>query len=207
MANYQVAFDNANISLGAYFEQSKVDLIAYININDNNASINEIASLRCNQAYIDIVIPKVNQQNFVFVAYSHGVDDHLHASGTFYIRAGVNSSLFINSLFYSMSCDCGKSLGTTLINDGCLAFIGYNNIAWALRGVYTQLSIECDNFGIKRFISGDTIIDAYVAMKNNFNIQIDNLEQNGEILLASYLRKNRDALVIFGNEALTFGEF
>ncbi len=207
MANYQVAFDNADAGLGAYFEQSSEDLIRYISLHDNAATINKIDSPKCNQAYIDILIPQLNERKFLFVAYSHGMDDYLHANAVFYVRAGVNSNLFINSLFYSMSCSCGKSLAPALIKDGCLAFIGYDDLAWALNGTYAQISIECDNFGIKRFISGDNVKDAYIRMKNNFNTQIDYLLQQGEILLASYLRKNRDALVIFGNETLRFNEF
>jgi hypothetical protein len=207
MANYQIAFDNADSILGNYFEQSKVDLINFINTNDINHTINEIPSPQCNQAYIDIIIPQINHQNFIFVAYSHGMPDHLQANASFYVRSGVNSDIFTRSLFYSMCCHAGKHLGVALISSGCHAFIGYKDEAWALNSSNMQLSIECDNFGIKKFISGDTLQNSFEAMKQNFNIQIDALENNGEILAAAYLRRNRDVLIMLGNGNIRFSDF
>lgn len=207
MANYHIAYDNADAILGWYFEQSKVDLISYIAANDAGGLINEIASPQCNQAYIDIIIPQINARNFVFVAYSHGMSDHLQANASFYVRAGVNSDLFINSFFYSMCCHSGKHLGTALVLGGCHAFIGYNEEAYVLPGRFASIFIACDNFGIKRFISGNTLQDSFEAMKQNFNEQIDALANSGDIFEALYLRKNRDALVMFGNANTVFSSF
>lgn len=208
MANFQIAFDNHNLNLGYYFEESKKDIVAYINQACQNPLITEIPSPKCNQAYIDICIPQVNQNNFLFIAYSHGEPHRLIANGVLYVDLQLNAHLFVNSFFYSMSCHTGKALGPNLVNNhNCHAFIGYNDLAWILNGAYFQLSIDCDNYGLKQFISGAVLGDAFENMKKNFTIQIDILEQQGEIIFAGLLRKNRDALVFFGNKNLHFCSF
>jgi len=207
MANFHIAFDNDDLALGYYFEASKNDIVSYININCEGSTINEISSPRCNQAYIDLFIPQINNNNFLFIVYSHGKPNCLTANGNSFIDLDFNVHHFINSFFYSMSCHAGENLGFSLVDNKCHAFIGYNDIAWVLDGDYSNLCMDCDNYGIKKFISGSIISDAFEQMKNNFSTQIDFLEQKGEIIYAAYLRKNRDSLVLIGNKDLEFNLF
>jgi hypothetical protein len=207
MANFHIAFDHNNVRLGLYFEESKVDLINHINHRIPSSAVNEINSDRCSQAYIDIFIPTINVSNFIFVAYSHGLKNKLTANGGSYIESDINSNLFKNCFFYSMSCLTGIDLGKKLVANGSHSFIGYNDEASALLGSYMKLSIDCDNFGIKKFIDGSTIIEAFEMMKTNFTNSIDIAVENGETLRASLLRKNRDALVLYGEGTLTIADF
>ncbi|HNW70036.1 MAG TPA: hypothetical protein PKI01_06515 [Bacteroidales bacterium] len=208
MANFQIAFDNTDLELGHYFEASKDDLVVFINQNFQNPCINEIPSQKCNCAYIDYIISLQNTSNFLFLAYSHGNTDRLIANGEAYIRTGQNAHLFENSFFYSMSCLSAQVLGPALINEhNCLAFIGYNDESYAFDTAYKQLCIECDNFGIKKFIGGLNIGEAYNQMKDYFTFQVDILENAGEIIYAALLRKNRDCLVLIGDQNLLFNLF
>ena len=207
MVNFLVAFDNQDISLGKYFEQSKADIAKFINDNCDVANVHEIPSPLCNQAYIDIQMAGINARRFFFLAYTHGREDCLVAAGNYFIKRGINSHLFPKAFFYAMSCLTGKSLGGDLINNGCHVFIGFKEEAEALIGPYQNLSISCDNHAIKKFIQGLPAGECFQLMKENFTKEVDDLEANGEIILAAYLAFNRDALVFEGEADLVFSDF
>jgi len=207
MINIDIAFDGADADLGNYFEESKTDLISFISAIRNDHAINEISTMRCNQAYIDLRLPMINGSNYLFVCYSHGLDDSLVANGTFFIKKDVNCNLFINSFFYSMSCLTARQLSGSMLGHGCHAFIGYSEKAGALLGPFQNVSIDCDNYGIKRFFEGHTIGDSFALMKQNFDVQIDALTNAGEPLLAAELRANRDSLQLNGDSSLRIQHF
>jgi len=207
MINFHIAFDGLDVQLGNYFEVSKTDIVDFINTECNGHQIHEIPSNLCNQAYIDIRLPQINAKNFIFAVYAHGNDDELVSNGTFFIKKDINSSLFANAFFYSMSCLTGKELGRSLIETGSHAFIGYSIEAEALLGAYMQTSIDCDNHGLKNFIRGLKLQECFDKMKEHFTEKIDWLEENGEPLLAAYLLANKDALVLEGNGELTLTDF
>ena len=199
MAKINISFDHQDNELGHYFASSKVDIIDYIQKKKFGGLVHEINSLLCNEPYFDITFPKINNSNFVFVAYSHGRENELTINGNYYVHSDVNSHLFINSFFYAMACNCGIGLGKILIERGAKFFIGYKIEAEALLGEYMSVSIQCDNYGIKEFLNGETLLQSFLNMKENFSSQIDTLVENGEALRAAYLRKNRDALVFYGD--------
>lgn len=206
MARFNIAFDQVDAQLGHYFLASKNDLNAYLN-GAAEHTINEIPSHRCNVAYIDLYLPTINHQNFVFVAYSHGGVDCLSCSGAWYINSPANTHNFVNSFFYAMACNTAKTLGPELITKGCLAYIGYDDLAWALSEPNQQISIDCDNRGLKAFINGGTLAEAFEEMKNFFKISIANLIANGQLLAAGALRKNLAALRMHGNGDIRFEDF
>jgi hypothetical protein len=207
MINIDIAFDNGDVGLGDYFEQSKIDLVSFVHATRNDHLINEIPGPRCNQAYIDLRVPAINGGNFLFVCYSHGKEDSLTANGDFYIKKDVNCELFINSFFYSMSCLTAKELGVSLLGKGCHVFIGFKEEAGAFLGAYQSMSIACDNFAIKKFVEGYSIGESVALMKQNYTRQIDVLENDGEPMLAAELRANRDALWFDGDRNLTIDQF
>lgn len=207
MINFHIAFDELDVDLGNYFELSKKDLVDFINYECKDHQIHEIPANRCNQAYIDIRLPQINTLNYIFAVYAHGKDDELLSNNTFFIKKDVNSSLFANSFFYSMSCLTARALGKSLIAEGSHAFIGYSVEAEALLGVFMKTSIDCDNHGIKNFIRGLSLQECYERMKEHYTEKIDWLEGSGEPILAAYLLNNRDSLVLEGNGNLTMTDF
>lgn len=207
MINFHIVCDQDDVSLGNYFESSRLDIANFIFANCADNRIAEIPSTCCNLAYIDELLPQINTQNFIFVVYSHGGDDQLVSDGTHYIKKGVNHYLFSNSLFYAMSCLSGKELGAALVAHGSHVYIGYNEEVQALLGTYLQLSIDCDNHGLKNFISGKPIGECYDKMKEFFTEKIDELVAQGELVRALTLRFTRDALIFEGNRGLTIEDF
>lgn len=99
MINIVIAFDNQNITLGLYFDDCKKDIVDFFNEQDGlMQSCYEIPSPQCNMAYIDVAIPKLNSNPFVFIAYTHGIANGLRCNGNSFVSL-VNSHYFVNSLF------------------------------------------------------------------------------------------------------------
>lgn len=207
MINFHIAFDENDGALGDYFRNSKLDIANFIAAECANPIVHEIGSARCNQAYIDVRLPQINTQNYLFIAYSHGSDDSLLSAGSFFVKKDVNSALFINSFFYAMCCFTARELGSSLIASGCHGYIGYNTDASAFFPPHDQLCIDCDNHGLKNFIRGVTLVDCFTQMKDYFTQKIDELENDGQTLLAALLLSNREALEMHGNANLRLSDF
>lgn len=167
-------------------------------------SCSKIPSSQCNVAYIDMVIPIISVNPFIFIAYTHGIKDGLRCNGGSFVSVG-NCQHFINSLFYSTACLIGKKLGPELINRGCKAFVGFKEESEVFQNVsYRRTFMECDNFAIKMFISsGASIGESFDAMKNYYTTKIDRLMEFGEDpLFIGALTANRESLVFLGDRAL-----
>lgn len=207
MADFHIAFDEGDADLGQYFNDSRADIVTFIQNHHHSHRIREIPSARCNAAYIDMFFPTLGGANFLFLAYSHGNERCLTSNGGWYVDSPNNTYHFVNAFFYSMACDTGRVMGPELISRGCLAFIGYKDSAMALLGALQTVSIDCDNRGIKNFISGMTLGESVDEMKLFFRQEISRLTKNGDVLAAGYLRHNLACLVVEGDRALTFGRF
>ena len=145
---------------------------------------------------IDVTISSINSNPFIFIAYSHGNEKALCCGNENYIEKGVNAHNFGKSLFYTNACLVGKELGIHLIEQGCLAFVGYEKESYK----YTQpdkkeISKNCDNAGIISFLSDDiTIFEAYNQMKNYYTQQINKLEDFKDMVFAGDQDKTYSSL-------------
>ncbi|GHT17014.1 hypothetical protein AGMMS4956_20290 [Bacteroidia bacterium] len=206
MINFVVAYDNIDTKLGMYFEECKNQLLGLLEEHNElvNGNVCEIAGRQCNNAYIDIMIPKYNTNPFVFIAYSHGNEKALCCNANFYVDKNVNARHFVNSLFYTTACSAGKELGSYLVDSGCLAFVGYkNDINVYIKTDKKDISKNCDNAGIVAFLSENiTILEACKKMKTYYTQQIDKLENMKDMIFAGELVEARDALICLGNENL-----
>jgi hypothetical protein len=205
MINIIIAFDNQNSILGQYFEDCQKDIITLLDEQKHLINFcHQIPTPLCNVGYIDITMPILNSKPFIFIAYTHGVDDGLRCNGDSFISVN-NCQHFINSLFYSTACLIGKKLAPELINQGCKTFIGFKEASEVFENAsYRQIFIECDNFALKMFMISDTSIgESFDAMKNYYTNKIDRLMEFGEdpLYIASLIA-NREALICIGDKNL-----
>ncbi|MDP3463529.1 MAG: hypothetical protein Q8S18_12125 [Bacteroidales bacterium] len=205
MINLVVVSDDRNIELGFYFSKCSENIVDFF--NDNNSKLNgnviHISSNNCNQCFIDLEISKLNSAPFVFIAYSHGDETSLRCSGNTYVKSGLNTEKFNKSLFYTNSCLTGKELGKDLVENGCTAFIGYEEETYSFYNKdYIDTLVNCDNSGITTFFLENISIDvAYKRMKNYYTNKIDKYIEI-DPFFASYLVKYREALVLYGRTDL-----
>ena len=206
MINIIVAYDNQDDNLGTYFEDCKDQLIEVLTEHNRfvNGDVREITGVRCNSAFIDITIPSYNTHPFIFIAYSHGNEIALYSGEGCYVEKNMNAHHFRNSLFYTTACSVGKDLGPHLIEQGCLAFVGYKNEIHAYKKEERkEISKKCDNAGIIAFLSDDiTVFEAYTRMKDYYTQQIDRQEQVKDMLFAGDLVEARNSLVCLGDKNL-----
>lgn len=205
MINVAIAFDDKDENLGNYFLNCKDDISGFF--NDQKHLLKEtpifFPSEKCDQTNIDVEIAKINVAPFIFIAYSHGNENSLRCNGNSYVKKGINTNNFSKSLFYTNSCLSGKHLGKELVDNGCFAFIGYvEEIEAPLDKGYEAISINCDNSGIKTFLSDDIPISkAFTRMRNYYTKNIDKY-RDIDPFFAAMLVKNRESLVFHGNNEL-----
>lgn len=203
MIEFIIAYDEENDSLGNYFNDCQQDITDLLE-NNVNVTLQHIPSRQCNAAYIDIRISALTPNPFIFVAYSHGIEDALKCKGDSFISLN-NCHHFIHSLFYSTACLIGRELGNELITKGCKAFIGFiekSTVSFVEQ--FQRTFIQCDNYALHAFMTMDniTIGGAFEMMKDFYTSQIDRILELGDPICAGYLMKNRDALVCLGDKNL-----
>lgn len=212
MISVNIAFDNRDARLGDFFRQCKEDLIRFLedhqidNGNNTEYDVHEMHSGRCNAVYIDARLPVINENNFLFIAYSHGDVNCLTAGGSYYIDSITNSQLFKNSFFYAVACHVGAGLGPTVVEKGSHAFIGYSE-PYVVPNQYIPLLINCLNVGVKMFFIGHTAKESFRLMGQYYDQKIDELTAFDALIPASMLVRNREALVFLGREDLTIADF
>ena len=113
--------------------------------------------------------------------------------------------LFSGSLFYSFSCLASLELGTSLIDNGCRAFVGYRNEA-AIWTTYQNVFVECANHAMRMFSAGLPLSSAFDKMIEKHNEKIDEIYTE-DFFVASIIADNRDGLVLLGDEKITIKDF
>ncbi len=199
MIKFILAYDENDTQMGRFFNMCAIDLKNSL-VADKHELVLEIPSQRLNTYFLEFSLPLYTEAKFIFTAYSHGGEDRLTSSET-YLSTDSDLQVFQNSLFYTFSCLTGIHLGSRLVDEGCLAFVGYKIKAHIIthnEDVFT----ECSNFGLKQFISGKSIGDSLKQMKDKHSELIDaTLEKYP--LVALTLRRNRNGLILHGNPNLT----
>ncbi|MEA5258481.1 hypothetical protein VB264_11865 [Arcicella aquatica] len=196
MVKVILAYDEDNYTLGQYFAYCYSDISQYF--DGLQHGIVEIKGRILNSAYIDFELAKYEEIPFIFIAYSHGTNVSL-ISDEEYLGISSNLKPFSNSFIYTFSCSSGHTLGNHLIQNGARVFIGYNKEIHIIT-TYQQIFAECANEGMKHFLSGDNIKLAFQKMKERHNQEIDNIYSKNS-LVASTIRKNRDALIMRGHQS------
>lgn len=194
MANTILAVDNLDNDLGHFFDFCRQ------NLEDFFVNFNIVPKLLNGHNLNDLSVQLTTAPlgKFVFAAYSHGDKEMLIKANAPYVSTVVNNNCFNNSFFYTFSCNSGHVLGSTLVQNGCLCYIGYNRVI-AIWSTYIGPFMECANHGLIQFYSGHKTSSVLVKMNEKYNSEIDNVYKM-DFFIASILRENRDALVMWGND-------
>lgn len=207
MLNIIILYDDLDGHIGDNFTLSYNNLSRDVNLAQYNTI--ELNDINCSRDNLEVAITNLYESSFIFIGYSHGESDKLissHSPDGYLTFA--NSYFFSKSLVYADTCHSGLELKDSLINNGCFAYIGYNDELLLPDNPNDEsLFIDCQNKGIVHFLTtDDTLEDAFNAMKIVYNDTVDFLSQK-DVLLASRLRKNSARLVIAGNKTLTRNDF
>ena len=203
MTNIIVACDNEDSKLGSFFNACAADLAAFF--NDEEYVLETIPSSTLNSTYLQIVIEKISAPSFIICPYSHGESNALLCRGEKYIEKDINMHLFSGALFYSFSCLASLELGTSLVDNGCRAFVGYKNEA-SIWTTYQGVFVECANYAMKMFSEGLSLSSAFDKMIEKHNQEIDKMYAM-DFFIASIIADNRDGLVLLGDRGVTIEDF
>lgn len=207
MTKFIITYDDRDPKLGSYFALCKENLVSFLS-EKGISEIVEISTQHCTQLFIELKVNEVkNDDVFYFVAYSHGNNNSLVSDKNPYVKVGVNTHLFKNSVFYTNACLCGRELKSDLILNGTKTFIGYKEETNVLLQD-AHLSAKLDNYALLLFIESDrTIHEAYISMLDYYDHEIDKLNDLEKGLgygKAAYLTDARDALVFDGDKNYKF---
>jgi hypothetical protein len=201
MINALLAYDNADNDLGAFFESCA---LYSKEIFDNIVHFHELDTELLDKPNIERTISSYNESPFLCIAFSHGLSDALIQSDERYICT-ENAYFFGSSLVYTFACHASNELGEALINHGCHAFIGYNKEAWCLIS-YENISKDCACFALECLKNGDSLGLAVRKMQDRYTFYIDVFEDLGDFIIGSYLRHNRDSLILLGNKDMMLSD-
>lgn len=195
MIKFILAYDENNYELGYFFKKCAEDLKESLEEEIHQLAL-ELSSHKLTSTYLELKMEIYSDTRFIFTAYSHGSEDRLSSSET-YLSTNSNLKPFQDSLFYTFSCLSGLKLGNKLIENNCLAFVGYKAEAYIVTR-NEDIFKEGANFGLKKFLQGENIESSINQMKNKYSELIDNTFSEFPIV-ASMLRRNRDGLILLGN--------
>lgn len=190
-----IAYDDFDENLGNYFEKS----YNYINdvLSTLDFDIHSLDGSRCTEADMTELLPTINYEPFIFSAFCHGDDDgSCLVTGEDFV-SHQNSTLFVNSLFYSTACHIGRNLSHILIANGTQAFIGYTQKSYAPQDENLEkIFVECELYALREFLTtGKTIEQAYKEMLLFMDENIKKLYDAEEYFDAGWLQKNRDYIL------------
>lgn len=194
MTDLILAFDEADSTMGMFNQGCFEYYEEYL--SKNNLAHLHLRSAQLNDLAVEI--HTANKASFIFVAYSHGTETgQLNSSAGVYLSPVVNHTNFKNSFVYTVSCHSGNVLGNSLIQNGCLCFLGYKNLFHYWDGY--KCFPDCANHGFFLFMEKVRTKVIYQSMIDEYNKKIDELYLENSFV-ASLLLENRDALVHLGND-------
>lgn len=210
MIDIVIAFDKddwdieSESGLGLFYDSCAKQMQEFI-LSNLSYKLHMIFGSDLNEIEVANILAKTIS-NHTFVAYSHGKNDALLYDNQQkeYLSKTSNLPNIQGGLFYTWSCCAGTELGKHLVQSSYQTFIGYKDwiISVETMSDIAQRYIDCTNLGLKAFLSGETALDAFKITYDMYSNHIDELENNFDFFLASHFSRNRNALVIFGNENL-----
>ncbi len=200
------AFDTADSSMGRFFDNALLDLLHYFNSRVPKQSYYQAVANDFDRAFIENIISSLNEKPFLFIAYSHGETTAIICRDDYnkvVIAKGINCYLLANSFVYTFCCEIGKELGEHLVAQNAMTFIGYDKKVGYIPN-YEQEFIDCANFAVKEFLTGNTIGEALEKSKKYHNQIRDTIK---DPLAKITISSNKNSMVLFGNSKLVINDF
>lgn len=199
--------DEKDERLGVYFQRSENNLSDYVESLSNTCVLKRVSSDICTMFTVNQLMSSINDK-CICAVYTHGNPVAFMANGKPYINE-ENSKNFKDTFIYSTACLTAKSIGKELINDGCLAFVGFDNESQVLCDPDSaNVIMNCDHACLFAFLNDDISLKEAIKLAiAYYDAQIDKCSKNNNIILQSILIANREALCVFGDESLTRNDF
>lgn len=202
--NIVIVCDKSDKKLGDFFNLCKDYAIDLSNQAIDLPNIREVYDIDSDSMCTHT--SDVNLSNFIFFGFVHGSQECMYINGnTAFINTTINHYLLSNAFIYTFSCHNGNLLADTLINNNAHTFWGYKDEAWVCLD-YIEDFKKCALSGYFHFLKGKNIAESEEAMRNDTNEIIDELYLKN-MLAASYLLDNRNAMVVKGKKDLTIKDF
>ena len=141
----------------------------------------------------------------IFISYTHGSKTELLVNGlTPFLSSSLNIDYLQQSVTYCFACYAGEELGKLLVDNGTVAFIGYNDKVTVQRFFNAEkYFVECATYGIKSLLNNRSIKETTIDIKEKYNECIDELYLK-DFPSASLLMENRDCLIYYGDGSFKF---
>lgn len=135
-------------------------------------------------------------------------------NGAVLLQGGINTNILAGRVVYDLSCESGRDLGATAVNEGAISFLGYTEDFFIVLtegsasdgGMINPLDDEVAKAFFKShnsapisFLQGSTISASYSSSQNTFNYWINIWEQI-DSQVAAALMWNRDCQILHGGE-------
>lgn len=173
----------------------------------------DLAGKKANKSNFESYI-KRNKPKLIFLN-GHGSTDSITGFDNEILVNLKNSSLLKDKIIYARSCDAGSRLGSKLVKDGALCFIGYkpgfvvgySEEYWIrpLQDKLAKLFLEPSNLVPASLLKGNSTEDAYrksqEAILRNFYFALSTKASVEEKDAAPYLWHNRKHQVLLGNSS------
>lgn len=176
----------------------------------------KVLDLRGRKANRKTFISYIKEHEPILVFFNgHGNEDTITGyDNEVLVEANKNEELLVEKIVYARSCDAAKNLGRLCIDNGTIAFIGYEKkyaLAYTLSKVSTPLKdkvarlfVEPSNLVPISLLKGNTTKDAYRKsqdfMWRNFGFMLSTRATQSQKDAAPYLWFNRKHQVVLGDQ-------
>lgn len=202
-----IAYDSLDNTQGTYFSNCSQELLNHLPLYLRD-KVELISDQGLNFVSVSLKLEEVNEQAFIFSAFCHGTKLSLNGMGKPFLKVRENSALLKNGLIYTNACSAGQDFGREIIKEGVVAFVGYDKeVDSLIADEFLPLSVRCDIYALQLFLHDNrTLRAAEDAAKKFFTVKSREIFRKGNPFAASLIIANRDAMVIHGNDQITFNE-
>lgn len=186
-----IAFDDEDKGLGHFF-QTCADEIRQA-VADNGLPYESISADRLTKETINTYTEEADE--YVFCAFSHGMDTALLCKDKPYVEVNDNVCNFYSSVFFTFACHTAKGIGREFQEAYVLGYLGYKDEAWVIPA-YEDVFVKCATSGLVSYLEGNTLKQSYRDMIDEYDKWI---KSGGVNLLCSSLLKNKQALMAIIN--------